>query len=272
LVQADGSALPWDRWQDEFRQQMPAELERFMKEKMGAAENKSHSDSIRERLRAMSQFFRLSRYRRAPIGKHEADPDTEAKSLVGTGASKTEGGTGTYRRLGDGKSAGILEAMLLSGVKEGGVPATEISPDKFPRVQWVSAADKTRGKDDLEDRAGEYLERDNLIRANADFQGFVDVINYFAEQYGDAPGAEEIIRNDVHEVFEQQLIEVVAGALAFRNRPRWSPDEFKQAVSEEALTAACMCRYHLINQIKRSIGGKLGKLGKAVIATSAEAV
>lgn len=266
LMQIDGSALPWDRWQDEFRQHMPAALDHFMKQRMGAAENQSHSETIRDRLKSISQFYRLSRYRRSATGKHEADPNSDAKSRVGTGTVETAGGAGAYRRLSEGKAAGILEALLLSGVKDGGVPATEITPDKFPEVRWVSSADGTRGQDDLDDRAGEYLERDNLIRANADFQGFVDVIRYFADQYGDIPGAEEIIRSDVQEVFEQQLVEVVAGALSFRNRPRWTPEEFKQAVSEESLTAACMCRYHLINQIKRSIGGKLGKAAKLAVS------
>jgi hypothetical protein len=272
LVQSNGSALPWDRWQDEFRQRIPAELDQFMKQKMGAATNKSHAETIRDRLKAISEFFKLSRYRRTESGKVEADPDTETKSRVGQGSSRTEGGNGTYRRLRDGRSAGILEAMLLSGVQDGGVTATEISPDRFPQVKWVSVADGTRAeKDDLEDRAAEYLEKDNLIRANADFQGVVDVIKYFVEQYADVPGANEIVKSDVHEAFEQQLTEVVAGALAFRNRPRWSPDEFKQAVSQEALTTACMCRYHLINQIKRSIGGKLGKAAREAVDAVVEA-
>ena len=78
------------------------------------------------------------------------------------------------------------------------------------------------------------------------------------------PGAEAIIKNEVQEVFEQQLVEVVTGALSFRNRPRWSPEQFKQSVSEEALTTACMCRYHVIGQIKRGIGVKLGKAGRLV--------
>jgi hypothetical protein len=263
LVQSDGSTLPWDRWQDEFRQLMPAELDRFMKERMGSAENKSHGETIRDRLKAISQFFKLSRYKRASTGRPVGDPTTETKSRVGSGTGETDGGTGTYRRLGDAKAAGLLEALLLSGVKDGGVVVTEITPDKFPEVRWVSVADGTRASEDLDDRAAEYLERDNLIRANADFQGFVDVVKHFAEQYGDVPGAENLIRDEVQEVFEQQLIEVVAGALAFRNRPRWSPEEFKQALSEEALTAACMCRYHLVAQIKRGIAAKIGKASKA---------
>jgi hypothetical protein len=269
LVQADGSALPWDRWQDEFRQLMPAELERFMKERMGSAENKSHGETIRDRLKAISQFFKLSRYKRASPGRLVGDPATETKSRVGSGTEDTDGGTGTYRRLGDAKAAGLLEALLLSGVKEDGVSVTEITPDKFPEVRWVSVADGTRAPEDLDDRAAEYLERDNLVRANADFQGFVDVVKHFAEQYGDIPGAETIIRDEVQETFEQQLVEVVAGALALRNRPRWSPEEFKQALSEEALTAACMCRYHLVAQIKRGIATKIGKAAKTGVDVSA---
>ncbi|HVZ16188.1 MAG TPA: ATP-binding protein [Terriglobales bacterium] len=262
LVQSDGSPLPWDRWQDEFRQAMPEALQRFMKNRMGASENQSHEQSIRERLKTVSQFFHLSRYMKSPKGAHHADPNSETTSHVGTGITETDSDGGLYRRARDGKAAGILEALLLSGVKEGGVAASEITPDKFPRVQWVSVNDNTRAPDDLDDRAAEYLERDNIIRANADFQGFADIMKYFGELYGDLPGAETMIRNDVQEVFEQQLIEVVAGALSFRNRPRWTPDEFKQAVSQEALTAACMCRYHLLNQIRRSLGGKLGKAAR----------
>jgi len=260
LVQNDGSPLPWDRWQDEFREKMPAAIKQFMNERIRAAENQSHSESIRERLRSISKFFRLSRYRRSASGVHEADPHSETKGRVGTGTGTSEG-DGGYRKGRDGDAAGMLEAILLSGVKEGGLRADEVTPDRFPEVTWISAADGTRSPDELDDRAAEYLEKDNLIRANADFQGFTDIIEYFSEQYGDVPGSESIIKNDVQEVFEQQLIEVVAGALSFRNRPKWTPDQFKQAVSEEALTAAVMCRYHLVNHVRRSIGGKLGKAG-----------
>lgn len=264
LVQQDGSALPWERWQDEFRQKMPTELDRFMKQRMGAAENQSHSDSIRERLKAISQFFKLSRYRKSPTGTQTADPETETKSRIGAGSTITSGGIGIYRSAADGNSAGALDAFLLSGVKAGGVSAVEITPDKFPKVTWVSAVDRTRGPDDLEDRAAEYLEKDNLIRANADFQGFLDVITFFCDQYSEVSGAEAIIKNEVQEVFEQQLVEVVAGALSFKNRPRWTPEQFKHSVSEEALTTACMCRYHIITQIRRGIGIKLGKASRLV--------
>lgn len=267
LVQEDGSGLPWDRWQDEFRQKMPAEIDKFMKDRIGAAENESHAESIRERLKSISKFFRLSRYRRAEAGHHEADPDSETKGRVGT-ATRESNGSGGYRGGSDGNVAGALEAILLSGVKQGGLRAVEITPDKFPEVKWISVANGLRSPEELDDRAAEYLERDNLIRANADFQGFVDIIEYFAELYAETPGSDQVIKSEVQEAFEQQLVEVVAGALSFRNRPKWSPEQFKHAVSEESLTAAVMCRYHLINHIKRSIGTKLGKVPRLAVSES----
>ena len=58
---------------------------------------------------------------------------------------------------------------------------------------------------------------------------------------------------------EQQLIETVTGALSFKGRPNWNPDEFKTAVSAESLTAAVMTRYFIMREINRAVRQKLGK-------------
>ncbi|MEH6488241.1 ATP-binding protein [Hyphomonas oceanitis] len=263
LVQEDGSSLPWSRWQDEFRQAMPEAIKKFMEARMGAAENESHSETIRERLKAIAKFFSISRYQANSSGSIFADPDSETRSKTGSGAVNTSG-SGGLRKTGGTAAAGALDTILLAGKKEGGLRSEEVQPDKFPDVKWVSASDGTRADDELEDRAAEYLHRDNLIKANADFQGFTDIIKHFAEVYESIPNSEAIIRNEVQEAFEQQLVEVVTGALSFRNRPKWNPDHFKAAVSEESLTTAVMSRYHIITAIKRSIGSKLGKAAKAM--------
>jgi hypothetical protein len=262
LRQSDGAELPWSRWYDEFRVKMPAEVSEFIRAKLNAAENKSHSDSIRERLKGIREFFRLSRYRATVRGEISADPDSETKAGTGDHRSRTDA-SGGGRSVGDGKGPGMLQQILLSARKDGGVAAGEVSPDHFPKFQWISVSDGTRAPDELDDRAAEYLERDNLIRANADFQGFTDVTKYFASLYDGAEGAEHVIKEEVQEAFEQQLIEVVTGALALKNRPKWNPDQFTACVSQEALTAAVMTRYHLVNQIKRSVGNKLGKIQKS---------
>jgi hypothetical protein len=43
----------------------------------------------------------------------------------------------------------------------------------------------------------------------------------------------------------------------------WSQQQIQAALSQEALTAAVMQRYHVNNSIKRELGAKLGKLQAA---------
>jgi len=45
-----------------------------------------------------------------------------------------------------------------------------------------------------------------------------------------------------------------------RGGREWSIDNIKAALSEEALTAVVMQRYHVNNSVKRELGAKLGKL------------
>lgn len=258
LAKADGSALPWSKWADEFREKMPTEISTYMKKMMSGSTNQSHTDSIKKRLRDIQQFYKLSRYRATPSGDITADPESETKGKTGGGTTNTKKKTGIHRQR-DGKGLGTIEALLLASRKDTGLQAEEVSPDNFPVVRWISVADNNRSPDELEDRAAEYLEKDNLIRANADFQGFTDIIEHFAQLYGAEEEAEQVIKNEVQEAFEQQLVEVVTGALSLKNRPRWNPEQFDQATSEEALTVAVMCRYHLINFIQRRIGSQLGK-------------
>lgn len=263
VVKSDGTALPWDRWQDEFRGKLPKEIREMQQRLKGATEKESHTASIKERLRSISNLFKISRYRSSASGGVEADPHSVAKSSIGEAKSVSTKGYGGSRD-GEGRGPGSIEAYLLSGLKAGGVRASEVNPDNFPTVEWISSAKGNRGAEELDDRAAEYLERDNLIRANGDFQGFTDVIDYFMRLYGHVEGAEQIVRDQVHEVFEQQLMEVVAGAMALKNRPRWNHDQFKQATSQEALTLAVMGKYHIVQHVTRSLGGQLGKGMKAL--------
>lgn len=266
LVQTDGSHLPWERWQDEFRIKMPKELEEFIKERMNAISSTSHDESIRERLKTIAKFFKISRYRKSATGTHLADPDSEIVSKTGQPSSKESKAKGGKRKIG-GAFAGDLEEILLSGLKEDGVFAEETSPDKFPSVMWCSLADKTRSEDEMDDRAASFLHYENKIKGNVDFQGYQDIIKYYVEQYADMDieGYESIIKDVVLEAFEQQLIEVVMGALSLKNRSKWNPANFENAVSEEALTTAVMPRYHLMNQIKRKLGSSFGSVKKAKI-------
>ncbi len=77
------------------------------------------------------------------------------------------------------------------------------------------------------------------------------------------PGAAETVKAVTHEWFTQQLIETVMSAMALKNSGNWSLQELEKLWSEEALTAAVLPRWHVDQNIKRSLGTKLGKQTQA---------
>jgi hypothetical protein len=125
---------------------------------------------------------------------------------------------------------------------------------------WVSAKDGTREPGILEDRAGKYLPEQNLLQINADFRVFMDMVKRFSKMYPDSPGAQVTIEEVVREWFEQSLVETVMGVQSLEGAREWSNDDIVRALSEEALTAAVMPRYHLDFAIKRALGSKLGSV------------
>lgn len=82
---------------------------------------------------------------------------------------------------------------------------------------------------------------------------------YWCEEYGVEPG-NKAVGDVVHEWFEQALVETVIGCQALQGERRWSPRDIEVILSEEALTAAVMQRYHVANAVKRTLGAKLGSL------------
>lgn len=263
LLKRDDSELPWSRWMEEFREVTPPEMKSYMEEKAKKATATSHFDSIKERLKSVSNFFIVSAYKPTKDGQHRA------------GVEKIDGEV-NQERFGEpnpspipnpsfnpspGSRQGSIEAAMRARAKKRGIPANKNIPDCFPKVVWVSVEDDSRQEaDTLEDRAAEFYQPDNLIRANADFQAFKDVEVYFQQKYKAIEGAQVLITEIVREAFEQQLTEVVAGALSLRSRSLWGPDNFDSAVNPEALTTACMGRYHLINQTTLQLRSKLGKV------------
>lgn len=255
LTDSDGNVLPWERWEDEFRGQLPNELKDYVAKQFNDLSNKSHGDSIEKRIREMQKLFKISRYRVSATGRNLADPDSITTSTSGASGSGGSGSNGT--RSGRGSGPGASAMRVLSGlIANGGVPAEVANPSNIPTLHWVGKDDEAYTQD-IEDRAANYNFQENRIFANADFQGFIDLRNYFASQFEDIEGAEAIIKDTVQEAYEQQLIEVVLGALSLKNRPKWSNDEWKQGLSDEALTLAVMCRYHQVTYINRILKNKL---------------
>jgi hypothetical protein len=252
----NGEPLPWSDWAAEFREGMPKAITELVDSVAAAASGSDHKSTIRERLKAIVDLFKFSRYRPTPKGKLQLDSDI---TVAGgrpkyrgqqTDSSDKEPGT-------KGGRAGDVYSLFLSA---GGIPGEEVMTAREPEVQWVSVENGTRIAPDLEDRAAKYLPQQDLIQANADFRVFNDMTDRWCRNYKHVPGARDVVKDVVQEWFEQQLIEAVMGAHALRDARQWSFDDVQRLWSEEALTAAVLPRYHVDIAVKRALGAKLGTL------------
>jgi hypothetical protein len=251
-----GEPLPWSDWASEFRDNMPAQIAELIERVASATTGTDYKQSIKERLKAIMDLFRFSRYRPTPKGKLMLD----AENGVAGGKSKARDHTtdhGNGEPGGKGGSAGDIYSLFLSAK---GIPGEDLPVTREPDVRWVSAENGTRTPPDLEDRAAKYLPHQDLIMANADFRVFNDMVDRWSGRYKNVPGARDVIRSVVQEWFQQQLVETVMGAQALRNARQWTFEDMQRLWSEEALTAAVLPRYHIDIAVKRALGAKLGTL------------
>lgn len=257
-----GDPLPWSEWAEEFRNNLPSEINDLMEEVTAGALSTDHKQAIRDRLKQIAELFRISRYRPAAHGSLEVDgklgdrrraPDSENEIELPRGGPSES----PKRRAGRG------EDVYALFIKAGGVPGEELPPrDNYPRVDWVSVERGTRAAGVMEDRAATYLREQNVLQINEDFRGFTDMIKRWTKQYEKVPAAASTVTDVVHEWFEQALVETVVGTLSLRDAKYWSSDQISAALSDEALTAAAMQRYHIDVNVRRSLGARLGSLTK----------
>jgi hypothetical protein len=98
-----------------------------------------------------------------------------------------------------------------------------------------------------------------VLLINGDFRVFTDMSSWWVRQF-DERTVGPVVVDVVRSWFEQALVETVIGVQAMRGSKEWSIEEVERALSEEALTAAVMQRYHINNSVKRELGSKLGKI------------
>lgn len=262
--------LPWTDWATEFRSKLPPEIAAHMEEIASRATEKDHSKSIRERLRNMIDLFKVSRYKPSKDGTLSiADPTPNAGGRQARGdGGAGKGGSSGSKPAGGGVVGGIYSAFL----KEDGVPGREAKPDLFPKVLWVSVEDGTREPGEIEDKAARYLEEQHVLKINADFRVFSDMVEHwvktYAKEHGSIGGLREIVRDSVHNWYEQALTETIIGLQALRGSKEWPVDALQNAWSESALTSVVMQRYHPFNSIKRELGTKIASLKKLPAAAS----
>jgi len=253
LIEKEG--LPWADWATEFRDNMPEELADFVRAKAAASADTDHTKAIRDRLKGIMDMFRLSRYRAAPDGSRFIDPATFSHGGSPGNSSNTSSGRGGGGTRSGGGTGGNVYAVFE---KKNGVPGKVTKADPFPQVRWVTVADGTRETGVIEDRAARYLQEQNLLLINGDFRVFEDVTKVFTKEFQGAVAVDDIVRDAVRGWFEQALVETVMGVQALRSSKVWSAANIEAALSEEALTAAAMQRYHVHFAAKRELASKLG--------------
>ncbi len=253
----DEEPLPWPDWAAEFRGQMPAEIQRLMEEVVEGADTTDHGKAWKERLKHVRDLFRVSKYRPTKDGGVPVGDATLGGSQKRGQEEQNEGD----RRQGARGRAGGVYALFID---EDGEPGEAVAADNDPEPQWITLAEGTRTRDQLEDRAAKYLPDLNVLQINGDFRVFTDMIKRWTQRYSAVPGADGIVTPVVREWFEQALVETVLGAQALKDSPQWDMTDIGRLWSEEALTAATLQRYHIDVNVKRTLGVKLGSLKEKV--------
>ncbi len=250
LLLANGQPLPWDDWAAEFRKNLPDAIQTMMAELLGRdSDNEDVAENIKARLKRIEEIIRTTRYRRTPDGSTKTSGEAP-------GGEPREGDTDRPGRGGGSGGSGGTTADVYGAYvdEEDGEPAEPVLPTtKFPEIEWVSIAKGTRSLNDpLEDRAASYQNStQNTLLINEDFRVYTDLVAHFMRAYEGYSGVEKTVPEVVKEWYAQQLVETVVGVLSVKGSAKWTQAHVDQALSEEALTAAVMPRYHLFQQVSR---------------------
>jgi hypothetical protein len=250
----DAEPLPWAGWAAEFREKMPDALVQLQQDIGAKSGEQDYKKAIQERLKQIRDLLRFRRYRPSPKGS--VTVDVEAGAQGGNPASAGTLREGRNPRGGKGGLAGDIYALFA---ESGGQPADPVDSLNEPEVQWVSEKNGTRTSPFLDNRAATFSPQQNLLQINADFRVFVDMVDRWAAVYSEVPGVEKTVESVVHEWFTQQLVEAVMSAMALKSTGSWSMQELEDLWTESALTAAVLPRWHIDQNIKRSLGSRLGK-------------
>ncbi len=255
--------LPWNEWAAEFRQKLPSELRTFVGSRAPDANRGDHLKNIRDRLKSIMNLYKVSRYRPAADGQLRIDPDEVTRGGKPGDSGRTRP-TSEAPLIREQKAAGGKDGNIYALFeRKGGSPGEKVQPDVFPKVDWVTIEDGSRAPEDIEDRAAKYLADQNHLLINADFRVFRDMTKHLMLNYQQIPSAGSVVKDTVQAWFEQALVEAVIGVQALRNSKHWSGEEIQTALSEEALTACVMQRYHVNLAAKRELGAKIGSAKQA---------
>jgi hypothetical protein len=255
----------WERWGTEFREQLPSAIKEKIDEiiaKSDADPEGKLRDRILERLKRIRDFLRPSRYRRSPQGT------LLAAGATAGGGNESRGDSGEKREargMSGGKGGRSSNDYLADLVESDGHEAVPVNAaPKEPEVMWVSLG-SGREDNEMEDLAAE-IPGDpvtgEMIKANADFRGYRDVVEHFASEFnpGADPSIQKVITENVREWMGLQLIEAVMTVRNLANGRTWTTKEIADALSPYSLTTVMMTRFHVIEKVKRQLGTELSRV------------
>jgi hypothetical protein len=252
LVKPNGAVLNWGPWQDEFRGNIPPQINEFIDSLLRETTQVSHKRAITQRLSALKALFLLGGYKYLKIDFQRPEPIAVARS--------EEEDLSVAMEMTEASAANEdISAEAPKPPKDADKPKTPEpeDPDEddnlFPQVEWTSEDRSPQ----LAGRAAEYIELTNVVLANRDFKGFADMVQFFTEKYAGTAGVDAMIISGVNESIEQALMECVAGALSLKGQSNWTPQQVNAALSSEALTTAVMQRYWMVSYVDQIIRSKL---------------
>jgi hypothetical protein len=255
----------WEVWGNEFQAKLPTEIRAKIDEIMARTEadpEGKRRERVLERLKRIRELLRPSRYRRDPNGELMASGRVTGGGSRLLGGAYSSANIHAFDRFRAGRASDDYLADLVETSGELASPV-DIKPVE-PEVKWVSVMDRTRAEDELEDVAAEIVGdplTGDIIKANADFRGYRDVVAYFAQEFnpnGDS-GIERKIIDYVREWMESQLVEVVMTVRNLANGRTWTRDEVEKALSSYALTSVLLSRFHVVERVKRSLSSDLAR-------------
>lgn len=245
MVGSDGSPLPWNDWADDFRAQMPDEIKQYMKKRIDKETEKTDQKRLRDKLKEVEKLLKVSKYRLSEQGDVKVNPEQKQQGKTNHIQDK-KNPTVVPSHPRPCPEEGRVKEWLNNEVMQNGKLGERIAADSWPEINWTTPAQF----EELEDKMAMYEKHQNIVFVNKEFQGYLDVPNYFNTQFKATEETALYIKSCVNEAFEQQLMEVIFGVLSLKQRPYWSPDAFEMALSPEALTTATMARYHLLKEIR----------------------
>lgn len=228
--------LPWERWADEFVEDMPQPLRDLVESAVGKAASHDRRDFLR-RLAELAHAM--------PIPLYKRDPDIgieSASNFTHGGSEHADGRGGAGNGGGANASAGGEGNVVSLFTRQDGAAATKVDSTKIPDIRWawVRAADGSRVPPVLNDMAATFLPRQSMVQLNEDFRGYEALVTFFKGKYGHLAGAGPLIEAEVKIACQNLVIEFIIGVLRLRSAPYWTPDAEEHALDDRALTGCLM--------------------------------